>query len=213
LVEGDEAPLVEALLAAPAGVALLARLEAEHRPDVAWFDSFSDSDPDAVAEAARSVGTMSFGRLVMLAVEAAENLARPWQGDAPGPLVRCLPPGGGQATNHRGGRRPLRSPPARLRRPRGPMLRNWGSEPVARLYCPVDDAAEQRFSQLYGPHHPAGVTYGAMRAWPTLWAGAAWLAVTVAIGLQLVRWRRHKRSFTAPWNRGTRDCLQHPGPV
>ncbi len=86
-VAGDELPFVEVLLAAPAGVALLARLEAEHRPDVAWFASPVDSDAEAVRRAARAVATMSFGRLVALAAEAAEALAGPWVPDAPESLA------------------------------------------------------------------------------------------------------------------------------
>jgi hypothetical protein len=42
---------------------------------------------------------MSFGRMVKLAVEAAESLAGPWTGDAPGPLVG--------AYRHAAARRPI----------------------------------------------------------------------------------------------------------
>jgi hypothetical protein len=86
-VDLGELPFVESLVAAPAGVALLARLEAEQRDDVSWFLSPPDSDPAVVARSARSVASMSWGRLLALAVEAAEALAGPWQGDAPEPLV------------------------------------------------------------------------------------------------------------------------------
>jgi hypothetical protein len=121
-VEGVGSPFVEALVSAPAGVALLARLEAEHRPDVAWFDSPVDSDPGAVGKAARSVGTMSFGRLVKPAVEAAESLAGPWTGDAPGPLVG--------AYRHAVARRPIAEAinarfAARLHAPVEPGVQQW----------------------------------------------------------------------------------------
>ena len=51
----SESSLAEELLAAPAGVALLARLEVEEREDVPWFNAPRDSNHDAVRRAAVSV--------------------------------------------------------------------------------------------------------------------------------------------------------------
>ena len=77
-----ESFFIERLLAAPAGVALLARLEIEEREDVAWFESPKDSNHDAVRRAALSVSKMSFGSLLAMAVSSAEVLAGPWSGQA-----------------------------------------------------------------------------------------------------------------------------------
>ena len=62
----------------PAGVALLAALEARERNDVSWFDPPADSSPAAVEAAVRAVGSMSFGDLCSVAVDAAESLVGPW---------------------------------------------------------------------------------------------------------------------------------------
>ena len=80
--ELSESPFVDHLLAAPAGVALLACLEAEQREDVSWFDALKDSTVDAVGHAANSVSEMPFGNLLALAVSSAEELAGPWSGRA-----------------------------------------------------------------------------------------------------------------------------------
>jgi hypothetical protein len=77
-----ESSFVESLLAAPAGVALLARLEVEEREDVPWFEAAKDSNRDAVRRAAVSVSKMSFGNLLTMAVNSAEHLAGPWSGEA-----------------------------------------------------------------------------------------------------------------------------------
>ena len=66
----------------PAGVALLAALEARERDDVPWFESPADSSPAAVEAAVRAVGAMSFGELCSVAVDAAESLVGPWVGRA-----------------------------------------------------------------------------------------------------------------------------------
>jgi hypothetical protein len=73
---------VESLLAAPAGVALLARLEVEEREDVPWFEAPKNSNHDAVRRGAVSVSKMSFGNLLAMAVSSAEHLAGPWSGQA-----------------------------------------------------------------------------------------------------------------------------------
>ena len=77
-----ESSFVESLLAAPAGVALLARLEIEEREDVSWFKAPKDSNHDAVRRADVSVSKMSFGNLLAMAVSSAEILAGPWSGEA-----------------------------------------------------------------------------------------------------------------------------------
>jgi hypothetical protein len=80
--DSSESTFAEELLAAPAGVALLARLEVEEREDVPWFNAPKDSNLDAVRSAAVSVSKMSFGKLLAMAVSSAEHLAGPWSGEA-----------------------------------------------------------------------------------------------------------------------------------
>ena len=67
---------------APAGVALLAALEATKRDDVPWFNCPTDSSHDAVRRAAQAIQEMPIGELLELAVSSAERLAGPWSGDA-----------------------------------------------------------------------------------------------------------------------------------
>ena len=74
--------LAENLLRAPAGVALLGRLEVAQRDDIPWFRCPSDSDRNAVRRAASSVSEMPYGELLEKAVYAAEFLAGPWSGQA-----------------------------------------------------------------------------------------------------------------------------------
>lgn len=81
--------LVDALLAAPAGVALLARLEAAARTDCQWWESPHDSDAAAVARAAVAVADGSLGWLLGHALEAAGMLAGPWMPEAPRDLARA----------------------------------------------------------------------------------------------------------------------------
>lgn len=145
-MEVHESPFVEALLAAPAGVALLARLEAEHRRDVGWFESPPGSDPDAVAAAVGSVGIMSFGRLVERAVDAAQALAGPWTSDAPQSLVG--------AYRHAEARRPIAEAVherfgARLHRPGDPRCQEWWDTDPLRRSCP-DRTLFRDFHQVYG---------------------------------------------------------------
>ena len=80
-VEPDR--LVNALLASPAGVALLARFEAEHRPELSWFASPVDSSRSAVAAAVGAMAELPFGELAARALGAAADLAGPWTPDAP----------------------------------------------------------------------------------------------------------------------------------
>ena len=77
-----ESSFVESLLAAPAGVVLLARLEVEEREDIPRFKVPKDSNHDAVRRAGVSVSKMSFGNLLAMAVSSAEILAGPWSGEA-----------------------------------------------------------------------------------------------------------------------------------
>ena len=67
---------------APAGVALLARLEVSQRVDIPWFGWPKDSKLDAVESAASSIWEMPYGELLNVAVSAAARLAGPWSGDA-----------------------------------------------------------------------------------------------------------------------------------
>ncbi len=74
---------VEACLRAPVGVALLAMLEKRHREDVAFFRAPPDSNSAAVEAAVASVGSMGFGELCSIAVDAGESFAGPWGSAAP----------------------------------------------------------------------------------------------------------------------------------
>lgn len=78
---------VDAILAAPVGVATLAAAEATVRDDLVWFDAPGDSDRRAVQRAAASVEAMSPGRLLELVLDAATRLAGPWTSGAPSSLA------------------------------------------------------------------------------------------------------------------------------
>lgn len=73
---------VDALLAAPIGVALLDRLELAARGEFRPFDALQDSDPVAVAEACDRVRAMPVGALLAEALDAASFLAGPWSSGA-----------------------------------------------------------------------------------------------------------------------------------
>lgn len=74
--------LAENLVRAPAGVALLARLEVTQRDDIPWFGWPKDSSLNAVQRAASSIWEMPYGKLLEMAVYSAEFLAGPWSGQA-----------------------------------------------------------------------------------------------------------------------------------
>ncbi len=73
---------VDELIQAPAGVALLARLEATKRDDVSRFECPTDCNHDSVRLAALSIQEMPYGELLELAVSAAQQFAGPWSGQA-----------------------------------------------------------------------------------------------------------------------------------
>jgi hypothetical protein len=81
-------PSLEDLLAAPVGVALLDRLEAQVRTEeFRPFDAFPDSKPETVGEAARRVESMALGELLSHVLDAAQRIAGPWSGGAPTSLA------------------------------------------------------------------------------------------------------------------------------
>lgn len=82
--------LVDALLAAPAGVVLLAALEREPSPDVSLLPLTAGSDPAAVRRAAAWVAGAPTAAVLAAAVEAAEMLAGPWSPAAPGNLAAAF---------------------------------------------------------------------------------------------------------------------------
>jgi hypothetical protein len=59
-------------------------------------------------------------------------------------------------------------------------------DPVARLYCRVDDAERVRFDQQFPPLHPRQIGYSTVRLWPRAWAvlGILGLLVSVASALR-----------------------------
>ncbi|MBW4078339.1 MAG: hypothetical protein HIU84_07490 [Acidobacteria bacterium] len=78
--------LAKELLRAPAGVALLARLELTQRDNVASFSCPSDCDASAVRRAAAFVKEMPYGEFLAMALWASESWAGPWSGEAPSSL-------------------------------------------------------------------------------------------------------------------------------
>ena len=84
-----EPDLIDEVLAAPAGVALLEALEASCRRDLGLFELIETSDPDAVDRATESVASMPFGELVRHVVAGAEHVGGPWIGNAPRRLSRA----------------------------------------------------------------------------------------------------------------------------
>lgn len=83
---GERTPLVDAILAAPIGVCLLASLEARARGLQAW-ELPEDVDPDAVSRAADRLTSSSLGELLAVAVDQAESSAGAWRSEAPACLV------------------------------------------------------------------------------------------------------------------------------
>ena len=79
----DDHDLVAAMLAAPAGVVLLAALEGPHHVPTALSFVPMSSAPGAVELAVEDVRQMTFGALMATAVEAAAWAAGPWMSDAP----------------------------------------------------------------------------------------------------------------------------------
>jgi hypothetical protein len=53
-------------------------------------------------------------------------------------------------------------------------------DPVARLYCAVENPQEVRFKQLYEPNHP-NLSRSALRAWPTVWYWIGWITLAASI--------------------------------
>lgn len=88
----SSAEVVQALVTAPAGAALLAWLETVGRSDLAPLARATPNDVDeaVVGAAAGSVRAMPVDELLTTAVWAAERLAGPWTADAPSNLARAL---------------------------------------------------------------------------------------------------------------------------
>jgi hypothetical protein len=78
--------LVEALLAAPAGVALLAGIDEAGRREV---DAARVLVEGATESTVDRVSRMSFGELVACALQSARSFAGPWNGDAPRMLTNA----------------------------------------------------------------------------------------------------------------------------
>jgi hypothetical protein len=77
------AGFVDALVASPLGVTLMAVLEAGHDRDAGWTSSSTRTSPAGVAAAVDAVESMRFGVFVDAALYAAVVHAGPWIGDAP----------------------------------------------------------------------------------------------------------------------------------
>jgi len=76
------AELVEDLMVAPVGLALLARLEGAQRDDCSWWDVPLDSSPAAVEHAVSALATMAWGELIALATQTAAKDVGPWSSDS-----------------------------------------------------------------------------------------------------------------------------------
>ena len=76
------AELVEDLMVAPVGLALLARLEGAQRDDCSWWDVPLDSSPAAVEHAVSALATMAWGELIALAAQTGARDVGPWSGDS-----------------------------------------------------------------------------------------------------------------------------------
>ena len=63
-------------------------------------------------------------------------------------------------------------------------------DPVARVFCRVDDPEAFRFAQLFRPDHPSWIGYRAVKAWPTAWAWTARLALLALVLFVLADRRR-----------------------
>lgn len=64
-------------------------------------------------------------------------------------------------------------------------------DPVARIFCEVDDPVETRFAQQFTPDHPSWIRLGHVTGWPTAWVWIGRLGlVAVAVGALLERRRR-----------------------
>ena len=89
---GDRRDRAEALLAAPAGAALLARLDAMARAErgVAAWSAPADVDPAALAAAVVAVATTPVEDLLTTAVLAGEYLAGSWMPGAPTEVAKAL---------------------------------------------------------------------------------------------------------------------------
>ena len=81
----------EALVVAPVGAALLARLEMLGRSNVSWaWAAPNDVDEAVVTAVAGSLAAVPVDELLANAVFAAEYIAGPWTADAPSELARAL---------------------------------------------------------------------------------------------------------------------------
>ena len=87
VIMAEMVPVVDDLLAAQVGVALLDRLELDERGMFRPFDALTDSDPESVERAVTTVGTMTIGQLLHTALDAADRIAGPWTGGAPDSLA------------------------------------------------------------------------------------------------------------------------------
>ena len=87
VIMAEMVPVVDDILAAPVGVALLDRLELVERGMSCPFDALTDSDPESVDRALATAGTMPVGQLLHTALDAADRLAGPWRGGAPDNLA------------------------------------------------------------------------------------------------------------------------------
>src|SRR5262245_16443503 len=82
--------LVAAIIAAPAGAALLARLEASVREDEYWWNSPAEVHADAVSAAIAAVAQLPATELLGDAVAAGEDLVGPWLPGAPANAADAL---------------------------------------------------------------------------------------------------------------------------
>ena len=66
-------------------------------------------------------------------------------------------------------------------------------DPVARIFCRVDDPEEARFAQLFTPDHPSWIRLGQVIGWADAWVWIGRAGLLVLGGSALVEQRRRSR--------------------
>ena len=70
-------------------------------------------------------------------------------------------------------------------------------DPVARVFCPVDDPEATRFAQQFSPDHPSWLRMGHVTGWPSAWAWAARAGLLASV-LFALRHLRHRARRGGP---------------
>ena len=161
---------VDALLASPLGVSLLATLEAGPAAHGGWSGAAPVTSPDGVAAAVDAVGSISFGDLAAAAVSTGMSVSGPWIGDAPDDVASGYRHAGArapiaQALNDRFGER--------LHAPLDLDAQEWWTDnsswfeslvPLFRDFERVDGAGQFTWAGLWTVSEPPEVAHAEMLA-------------------------------------------------